>query len=442
MEELTPAWRGARVLALDLDHCLARYRIHALQRLIYACLARGLCEREGHPPLTFTRLPAPPAPSGAPPPQDAVAGTDYPGEDGAGLDVSDLQRWAVGWAPAFSHKGIVFDAATGDLLKLSATGGVAAAWHGFTQLSAAEALARHGAVYFGFDFLQRRERHPGLAQLSTYFDCPAVVSLAQCVETLDSSSSSSSSGGSGGGAGASAAPPSAPALLRYQHLLQQHSRTFDHIFDNAAAFGSGRGGFFAALRMHPSLYIAARPRAAAALRALRAARATRVLLVTNSNPEFARFILRASLGADCLQHFDALFYSSAKPAWFQHGEAAPSLAPLAPGAQLPLGADWSAGAEFCGGSAGVAVAAYGREGLVFVGDHVVTDVAAAAQCQAGSWAAVGVVEELEGEAQGVGPWGPFKGSWFGHLLAAHASAVTADATELLERLAAGAAEGQ
>ena len=47
MEELTPEWRSPRVLALDLDHCLARYRVHALQRLIYACVARSLCEREG-----------------------------------------------------------------------------------------------------------------------------------------------------------------------------------------------------------------------------------------------------------------------------------------------------------------------------------------------------------------------------------------------------------
>jgi hypothetical protein len=427
------------VICLDLDHCLARYRIHALQRMIYACLCRGIVEQCGAPSAAF--LLASPFARGVPLPEDAVEGvSDFTGEGGEGLDVTDVGAWGLGWAPHFCRKGLVLDGARGDVLQLGPEGQVLGAFHGFQALSPSQVALRYGAVYWGFELLQAQQRSGEFLQLTTYFDTPAAVSFAQWVEHEDAARQLAAAApalaqaGSSEGAAAGSSPPSAG----YTHLLTGHIRVFNHIFDNDAAFPTGRGGFFAALRMHPSLYIASRQAAACALQALRASgHPARICVVTNSSPIFARFMLRAALGPSYASLFHALVYCSAKPLWFS-ASASASPPPMTP---LEGAAD---GKEFLGGTARALCErlACGGRGL-FAGDHVVTDVVAAAQCPVGAWTTVAVVEELDAAAQEgggwavQGPWGDYRATYFtGTLLSKHATLITSDVTEVLQALAA------
>ena len=110
MPALSAATAGAlpAVLCLDLDHCLARYRVHALQRLIYACLSRALAEQCGAPAAAFLApLPADAADAAAPAaPADVDSGELFPAAEppaSAALDFTDVDAWARGWAPHLSQ---------------------------------------------------------------------------------------------------------------------------------------------------------------------------------------------------------------------------------------------------------------------------------------------------------------------------------------------------
>ena len=306
-------------LVLDLDHCIVRYRVGALQKLIYACLVRAFVERGVAPLEAFLARPAGSfatddcvcGAAAADAAADAAAAADVAlmaAEEASGegaddavtslgaLDATDEAKWGAAWTPCFAQKGLIYDTPTGDILQLSADGHVARAWHGLEPVSAADVAARHGAgVWRGHATLLSRSRDPDASVFLTYFDAPAVFSLAQLVSWADAR-------GEGG-------------VDAYRRAISAHSPVFDYIFDNQKAWATGRGGFFAALRARPSNYFLPRTRLHTALQRLRT-RGALVVIATNSHVDFARLALRTVFGAQWRKCFSAIFYDSAKPSWF------------------------------------------------------------------------------------------------------------------------------
>ena len=416
-------------LVLDLDHTVARYRNGQMMALIYACIVRGLVERGVAPIACFhARLEGggdgPPAPTVGDDPAvhgEGAAGAPLPRGEPEG-DFTDAALYGAGWDGRFARRGLCFDARTGDVLQLAGDGRVAAAWHGLRRVpGGAELAGRYPGAWWAHGALQARGKHPDFAALHTFFDAPCALTLAQLVAWED--------------AARGASPPPAEG---YGHLMRAHFPVFDHIFDNPGAFPTGRGGFFGALRARPARFVLRRPALREAL--LRAREAgTRVVLATNSHEGFARFVLRAALGEDWRSCFCAAVYACQKPAWFAAGVAplrraegcegegggggAAQALTLAPPPQPCT--EWregcaddlaaalvaaGAGRAGSGGRGGAAApcalpSSAPGGGVVFAGDHLHGDVAAAA---AYGWAAAAVVEELEAPGEGGGPfWGGF-----------------------------------
>lgn len=443
-------------VALDLDHALCRYRIHALQHLIYACLVRALVEEQGAPLDAFKALP-PVSPSFTPL-EDVPSGTLFREDQPRGvadaildaLDTTDIEKWGVGWCPAFVAKGLVFDAQTGDLLKLGPEGAVLHAWHGLRELTCEELVVKYSGVWWGFTHLQQRQRHENFSTFLTYFDAPAALTLAQWVTHVDMSVP--------GKAGPAGAGSTASVPASYAHLLKSHGPAFNHIFDNTSAFPTGRGGFFSALRRSPSRYLVGRQGAVEALQKLRGS-GTKVVLVTNSTPIFARFLLETVLGKEWRACFDASVYSSNKPEWFLSSSPAPLF--LAPFEREGDGVGAFCDSpthlvlhpeslrEYVGGSASHlfdSLALSPGQRCLYVGDHLHGDVVASKVCPRGVWEAAAVVEEVCWETAAgqvsveVSPWGSFfthsgnKDTLWGALLKRHADMVEDDVESLLWKL--------
>jgi len=447
-----------RAIGLDLDHCLVRYRIHALQHLIYACLVRALVEQAGAPAAAFRE--SPPL-NTLPTLVDVESGEidTHKDEKLDALDDTDIDTWGAAWSPHFAPKGLIFDGTTGDLLKLDARGHVLHAWHGLLELNPQEIVARYGGVWWGFEFLLTGKRHPDFSSFLTYFDAPAALTLAQWVHYVDGSEGESS--GSSQNSGAKALPGNSS----YTHLLKSHGPAFNWIFDNTAAFPTGRGGFFAALRRHPSRYLVSRRGAGNAMRSLRS-KGVKIILVTNSTPIFARFLLNSVIGADWRTCFDAMFYSSNKPEWFSGSQPLfPAPPPgeelIAPPISTPIACVTLEGGEFMGGSASllhqaltsnknknaIAEDSEGLTNCLYVGDHLHGDVLAARMCSHGQWEAGAIIEELFWEVEGrekeggASPWGSFfshpptgEDSFWGKLVKDHANLTAEDAEKLLQTL--------
>ena len=316
---VSTSWTSPDALALDLDHALARYKIPALQRLIYSCLVRGLVERGGAPESAFSALPA-----GAVPHSTSPLPVHRRAAGLLDLDFTDEDRWGAAWTPDFVPKGLVFDARAGDLLQLSAEGRVVRAWHGLKEIPQSMLAERHhsssssdgsgsenSSSWWGFSKLAALEKHPDMAVFLTYFDTPAALTLAQWIEWIDKEEEEVRNG-----SGAGAALKIKERSGGYAHLFRAHIPIFDWLFDNTAAWPTGRGGFFAALRADPTTYIHSRPDLLTWLISLRQERHVKVILATNSHATYARFVLIETLGASWRDAFDLVFFDCAKPAWF------------------------------------------------------------------------------------------------------------------------------
>lgn len=286
-------------LAFDLDHALARYRVPELMRLIYECLCRAMTELGTFPAAAFAR----------------------------------------GWDSTIPAKGVLVDFHTGDTLKLAESGEVAFAFHGTTELSVAEVARKYGtAPWPGFEILRRQGRHHSFFVLLTYFDIPAALAFQQAVDWADASADADTAAAAEAAtlqAAVAAGQPydNIPVPPRYAGVASALMDAFNWIFDNVAAWDSGRGGFFAAVRADPLRYVWPRPHLAARLRSCRAEHGKRVLLVTNSHIRFGALVLEASLGPQWRECFDLVVFNGSKPAFFtKHA--------------LPfLGVDFDAGTE-------------------------------------------------------------------------------------------------
>ena len=141
---------------LDVEHVLVRFRARAYYPLVYRCVAEYLVEQRGN---AYARA--------------ALAPESF-----------DF---------AFGARGLVFDVATGDLVRLDARGRVIAARHGAARpapLAAADVAARHRARGSGawphFGELRRgvaRSKHYVL--LLSPRDVPLALLLARMVDAAD-----------------------------------------------------------------------------------------------------------------------------------------------------------------------------------------------------------------------------------------------------------------
>jgi hypothetical protein len=237
--------------------------------------------------------------------------------------------FARGWDSAIPAKGVLVDFHTGDTLKLAESGQVALAFHGTAELSVDEVARKYGtAPWPGFEILRRQGRHHSFFVLLTYFDIPAALAFQQAVDWADAAADADAAAAAATEAATlqaatlqaavAAGQPydSIPVPPRYAGVASALMDAFNWIFDNVAAWDSGRGGFFAAVRAEPLRYVWPRPHLAAQLRSCRAEHGKRVLLVTNSHIRFGALILEASLGPQWRECFDLVVFNGTKPAFF------------------------------------------------------------------------------------------------------------------------------
>lgn len=308
-------------ILLDLDHTIARYRLRTLGRSIYESIFDAL-------PESFRRN---------------KKGYDH-------------DAW---------QKGLVFDVASGLVLKLDAHGRVDRASRGRRQLTPGEIVEHFGKTrtWEGFDLLRSREKHPSFLAFVTYFDAPAVLVIQDLVAAVDAgeltpeaaedtqgadSSFDKTSGKErddavqraqeavGGGAGGASAtngsgdgqPSSSTGTgtvsdgagglkppRGYEWLLPPLFRAFFAVFDNIGALGAPRHRFMTGMQARPEEFLFARPHVREMLLDLRR-RGVFVVLATNSHFRYARLLLRFCLGERYFECFDSMLFDTGKGGWF------------------------------------------------------------------------------------------------------------------------------
>ncbi|KAJ1615948.1 HAD-like domain-containing protein [Pavlovales sp. CCMP2436] len=394
---------SARVVVFDLDHSLARYNLPALYALVHECAASFLVREHSY-------------------------------------DASLLRSYDHSWP---SMKGLVFDCQTGDIVLLDELGVVARAIHGEHRvLDAGAIVARYGGP--GCRWREADALCGGASRgdryfaMSTGFDSGLSLLCARIVDLAD--------------ARANAAGQTADYCI--------HDDVFAAMMScfQQPAFAAETGGFFSALRAEPGKYLPPRPRVADWLIRVRA-RGLRVVIVTNSAADFARFTIAAAFGELAEQACcDIIVANAKKPGWF----AKPSpLRSVEWAHHVGTGIASSADGEvveapglpcthmLAGGSAEALEKLFGCSGheIVFVGDSCHGEVVPARKF---GWQTMAVVEELEGGFLEPAFWGgsfwsappagaePSPGtsaaarpqSWLGSAFKAHAHAIVADVDSL------------
>lgn len=144
------------VIGFDLDNTLLRYKVSAMVQLEYDCLAQYLVNVKGYSPKHLLK----------------------PLKD-------DLD---------FLQKGLILDLARGNVLKLSATGFIRKAAHGTRFMEDDEIRAVYGEerkwdllVDYMDDMLLtwNGPLATSMRSLLDYFDMPASLVFARCVDTYD-----------------------------------------------------------------------------------------------------------------------------------------------------------------------------------------------------------------------------------------------------------------
>lgn len=144
------------VIGFDLDNTLLRYKVSAMVRLEYESLANYLVNVKGYSPKHLLKP-----------------------------FVDDLD---------FLQKGLIVDLARGNLLKVSADGYIRRATHGTRFMADDEICSRYGPerkwdllVNYVDDMLLtwNGPLAKSMRSLLDYFDMPASLVFARCVDTLD-----------------------------------------------------------------------------------------------------------------------------------------------------------------------------------------------------------------------------------------------------------------
>eukprot|EP01012_Entosiphon_sulcatum_P063187 TRINITY_DN9025_c0_g1_i1.p1 TRINITY_DN9025_c0_g1~~TRINITY_DN9025_c0_g1_i1.p1 ORF type:complete len:507 (+),score=111.23 TRINITY_DN9025_c0_g1_i1:23-1522(+) len=249
-------------IGFDLDHSLCRYHTGPLSELVYRCLSTFLVKEKGYS-ATLTEQP---------------------------------------YDPSFCSKGVIFEATTGNLLKLDASGHVSVAYHGSKhRLSDQELQRQYGnKPWWGHAIVDAHQRHDDIVLFLTFFEVPAVCLFARLVESID------------------AAPEG--ERTPYANFLPHVWDAFNNAF-NWQNFAAGTGGYFSALRADPAKYVVTRQPHLREWCLKRRSAGQRLFLCTNSHEDYTRFLMDFIAGPGWEQLFDlivvyagkAVFFSSIRP---------------------------------------------------------------------------------------------------------------------------------
>jgi 5'-nucleotidase len=138
--------RDVEWLGFDLDHTIVRYRLPALNELVFNCIGKYLVEKKG-------------------------------------FDKGIVER---GFLPSFPLRGLVLDAFKGNFLVLSASGKVLTGAHGTRTMDAAELKRVYpDGLPTVAEATRRNDKLQGFHAFTTFFDMPTSVLVAHYVDLCD-----------------------------------------------------------------------------------------------------------------------------------------------------------------------------------------------------------------------------------------------------------------
>ena len=268
----------------------------------------------------------------------------------------------------FCSRGLLFDARTGDILRINARGRVCAARHGYAgdALDSDDILDKYGTCpWRDHEKLMKTWKPADALILSTHFDSPAIQLLALMVDRID------------------AAPPSTTGTTDYSTLLSPLFQAFDLNF-SPPHFSDGNSQYFNEIKRAPHRYVLPRQSILKCFRRLREKMGTRIMIITNSAHDYAQLLLKTAFGDEFQDEFDLIVYDSKKKRGFFTG-CAPFIQ------QGESGKEWSQGnvkdlhTQFLGGA---------DKTVVYCGDDVWGDTELVRR-ECPHWYTTAIVEELE-----------------------------------------------
>ena len=272
----------------------------------------------------------------------------------------------------FCSRGLIFDARTGDVLRLNARGKVCAARHGYTAqgvLSRAHIQTKYGNQWRGFSELMASWKPSDAVMMATHFDSPAIQLCALLVDAIDQTT-----------------PTTTTTTTSYATILPPLFQAFNANF-SPPHFSDGTSAYFNTIKKHPHRFVLPRHDLVPCIQRLRQEHHTKMMIVTNSAHDYAGLLLETAFGAEWLTHFDLVVYNAKKKRGFFAGTNETN--PFVPCGTS--GKEWSEGNvqalhdQFLGGDATT---------VAYFGDDVWGDTELVRQHRP-DWYTVAVVEELE-----------------------------------------------
>jgi len=317
--------RGIKAIGYDMDYTLVHYRVDAWERRAYAYLKQKL--------------------------------------EGAGWPVADLE-----YDSGFAVRGLVIDAALGNLVKADRFGYVRQASHGTARLPFEEQRRVYSRELVDLS-------EPRWTFLNTFFSLSEACMYAQLVDRFDRERFD--------------------GIVGYADLWRRVHRALDE------AHAEGR--LKAEIVARPDEYLAPDPDVALTLLDQREA-GKRLLLITNSDWAYTREMMARTLdpqlprGATWRDVFDLVVVSARKPDFFSH--TAPAFEVVSEDGLLrPVNGGLRQGGVYVNGTAGLVEGFLGLSGaeILYVGDHLYVDVRVTKDIL--RWRTALLVRELEREVE-------------------------------------------
>ena len=248
----------------------------------------------------------------------------------------------------FCSRGLVFDARTGDLLRLDSNGKVCAARHGYAStgiLDAASIQKKYGNKWRSHNEILESWKPTDALIMATHFDSPAIQLCALMVDHIDSETTTTST------------------TTDYSTVLPPLFQAFNANF-SPPYFSDGTSEYFNGIKRDPHRYVLPRSTLLPCFRRLRQEHDTKIMIVTNSAHDYASLLLQTAFGEDYLTEFDLIIYNAKKKRGFFKGNS-PFLQ------QGNSGKEWSEGnvnllhTQFLGGN---------DQTVLYAGDDVGVDL--------------------------------------------------------------------
>jgi len=262
------------------------------------------------------------------------------------------------------------------------------------------------------------KKHDDFLALLTFFEGPTAVLIARLIDAIDRAE------------GGAICPAHEAALERkeegYGWIKGPLFDAFNNAF-NAEQFAAKTGGYFPPIISSPGNYVYEAPEVFSWLKNLRA-EGSRVVLVTNSQEDYAACLLRHMFGQGWQDAFDLVITYAQKPSFFtETPEERPFVLldsdskSIGESAFIPLGHTKTTSKVVVGGTYQALcqhlTSEYdqvpGKSGGSFFGDHMWGDLGATRKYT--DWEPIGVVEELAYRSDEASP-GPALGKDWGHFL--------------------------